>query len=135
MNTTTATAPATQRIPRIALPATALLAAAAGIAAGGGWVEPELMRFMAFVKALIAMGALAAIAWRIARPTPAATSIAYGLAIAAMAAGTGLIWSLHAAAGAYAVHGGLAALLLVAAIDRRGWAHALGTATARSRTA
>ncbi len=118
-----------------ALPATALLAAAAGLAVGGGWAEPELiplMRFMAAIKALITAGAGAAVAWRLVRPAPPAASIAYGLAIAAMGAGSGLIWSLHAAAGACAVHGGLATLLLIAAIDRRGWAQALSAATARS---
>ncbi len=103
-------------------------AAASGLMAGGAAVDPELallLRFMAVVKAAMAMAAMALVAWRLNGPVRPAAALGYVAAVSSMAAGAGLIWQLqHVAAGAVMVHGGVAALAVLAWMDRAGWAQA-----------
>ena len=87
--------------------------------------DPELLvllRFMAVVKAAMAMVAMALVAWRLNGPVRPATALIYVAAVSSMAAGAGLIWQLeHVAAGAVMVHGGLVAAAVLAWFDRAGW--------------
>ena len=93
-----------------------------------------LMRFMAVVKAAMALGAVALVWWRTGAPLGPGTAAAYVAAAAVMAVGPGLIWDMrHIALGAAAVHGGLSALLVVGWMDRAGWNGVLGAAVARRR--
>ena len=93
-----------------------------------------LMRFMAGVKAAMALGAVALVWWRMGAPTGRGTAAAYAMAAAVMAVGPGLIWDMrHIALGAVAVHGGLSALLAVGWLDRAGWNGVVGQAVARRR--
>ncbi len=105
---------------------------------GGVAVEPELallLRFMAIVKAAMAIAAAVAIAWRLNGPVRPAAALAYVAALSSMAAGAGLIWRLeHVAAGAVMVHGGLAALAAVAWMDRAGWVQAMTARSASMRS-
>ena len=93
-----------------------------------------LMRFMAGVKAAMALGAVALVAWRMGAPMGRGTVAAYVSAAAVMAVGPGLIWNMQDVAyGAMAVHGGLSAIMLIAWRDRQGWNGVLGAAVARRR--
>ena len=122
----------------------ALVAAVAGAGAlgfvgvggdgGAGSDLVVLMRFMAGVKAAMALGAVALVWWRMGAPVGWGTAAAYVAASALMAAGPGLIWDMrHVGLGAMAVHGGLSALLVVGWLDRAGWNGVLGEALARRR--
>ena len=93
-----------------------------------------LMRFMAGLKAAMAVGAVALVFWRMGAPMGRGTIAAYIIATAVMAAGPGLIWNMQDVAyGAMAVHGGLSAIMLIAWRDRQGWNGVLGAAVARRR--
>ncbi len=93
-----------------------------------------LMRFMAVVKAAMALGAVALVWWRMGAPVGRGAAAAYVMAAAVMAVGPGLIWDMrHIALGAVAVHGGLSALLVVGWLDRAGWNSLVGEAVARRR--
>ena len=109
-------------------------AAAFGLMTEGGAADPELallLRFMAIVKAGIALGAAALVARRMRDPVQPAAALAYVAAASSMAAGAGFIWQLeHVAAGAVLVHGGLVALAAVAWMDRAGWAQAASAMSA-----
>ncbi len=100
--------------------------------------DPELLmllRFMAVVKAAMALGAAALVAWRLGRPVRPATGIGYVAATSSMAAGAGLIWQLeHVAAGAVLVHGGLVAMGALAWMDRAGWVQAISAKSASMRS-
>ncbi len=74
----------------------------------------RLMRFMAGLKAMLAIGAAAAVAWRLAAPVGLPWFAAYAVTGAAMAAGPGLIWGMaHVGAGALLLHGGLFTTILL----------------------
>jgi hypothetical protein len=78
-----------------------------------------LLRFMAGVKALLALAALGAVVWRLGYPASPVTSAAYVLAPALMLAAPLLIWQIAPTAlGAGLFHGGLALLLLALFADR-----------------
>jgi hypothetical protein len=109
---------------RAALIGTALLAAIAGFAFAGAAApgEPELallIRFMAVIKAAMALGAVALVAWRLTLPATPRLAFAGIAACALMAAGPGLIWGMqHVIAGAVLFHAGFALLLVLAWRDR-----------------
>jgi hypothetical protein len=72
------------------------------------------MRFMAALKALLAVGAAGAVVWRLGAPARAGRFAAYAVAGAAMAAGPGLIWGMsHVVAGSILLHGGLLATVVL----------------------
>jgi len=126
---------------RIALLGAAVAAGLLGFAVGGGDGDGGggsdllvLMRFMAAVKAAMALGAVALVAWRMTAPMGRGTAAAYVGATAVMMVGPGLIWDMqHVAYGAMAVHGGLSLVLLVGWLDREGWSDLLRGAVARRR--
>jgi hypothetical protein len=98
---------------------TVLLAAAvsvglAGVSAG---IDPDLVRLlraMAAIKTMMAVAAAAAIWWRLGSPIGGVRLVAYGVAVASMASGPALIWSMvHLAVGAALLHGGLFASLIL----------------------
>ena len=113
------------------------LAAAAlgGLAAAGIWShgaivatppgEPALimlLRFMAVLKALCAVGAVALAAWRLRRPTPGTLAFGYLAAVALMAASPLLIWDIaDLVAGAMLFHAGLLLFAGLAWADGRSW--------------
>jgi hypothetical protein len=74
----------------------------------------RLMRFMATVKAVMALAAAASVLWRLGAAISLPRFAAYALAGAAMAAGPGLIWGMaHVGLGALLLHGGLIATILL----------------------
>jgi hypothetical protein len=139
-----------------ARPATGLLALAAAVmtlAGGLAWVlgggpaaeaaaaaDPALtglLRFMAGMKASLALGALGLLGWRLAlagRPAPRALG-GWLLALGLMAAGPVLIWRVGTVGtGALAFHTGLALLVLTLAwLDRAAIAGALARRVAAGR--
>ena len=122
--------PARAAAPGHRLPRAALLYAAVGTAGvagylAGRWASAEtggmewqlvlLLRFMAAVKGAMVLGALGLTQWRLRRPISNGLAAGYGLALAAMAAAPGLIWSLaEIAPGAACFHAGLLAYLVLA---------------------
>ena len=99
---------------RPALAAAVLAAAALALTTQAGPHDPELatlLRFMAVVKAAMALGAAALVGWRMGWPVGPAAALGYIAGASSMAAGAGLIWQLgHIGTGALLVHGGLVAL-------------------------
>jgi hypothetical protein len=88
-----------------------------------------LLRFMAVVKATMALAALAATFWRLGYPASPMLATAYVGAMVLMCAAPGLIWQLaHVAIGAALFHAGLL-LLVVALFADRGQVSALTGAT------
>ena len=74
----------------------------------------QLLRFMAAVKALIALANVGVLSWRMTLPTAFPRFTLYVIAAAAVAAGPGLIWGLvHVVLGAILLHAGLAACLVL----------------------
>ena len=123
---------------RLALAAGVLGAGALALATQAGPHDPELatlLRFMAVVKAGMALGAAALLGWRFGSPMRAATGLAYIAGASSMAAGAGLIWQLgHVGAGAVLVHGGFVALVGLAWMDRAGWDQAASALPASIRS-
>ena len=77
-----------------------------------------LLRFMAALKALTALGAFALLRWRFRAPITAGTALGYLAAFAPMTVAPGLIWSLaHVTMGALCFHAGLVAMLALALRD------------------
>jgi hypothetical protein len=73
-----------------------------------------LLRAMALLKAMAALGVSAAILWRLGSPIGAARFGAYACACCAMAAGPMLIWTMvHIGLGALLLHGGLLSALIL----------------------
>ena len=67
----------------------------AGAETGGmEWQLVFLLRFMAAVKGAMVLGALGLAQWRLRRPASDRLAAGYALALVAMAAAPGLIWSL-----------------------------------------
>ncbi len=82
----------------------------AAVAEAAGRDLVLLMRFLALVKAALALAAFSGVVWRLASPAAWPWLLAYAAAILAMAAGPGLIWTMaHVGWGAALLHGGLAA--------------------------
>lgn len=82
--------------------------------AGAGADLARLLRFMAVIKAAMALGALAAIWWRLGLAASSVRLSVYLATAAAMGAGPGLIWAMaHVAWGALLLHGGLFAALIL----------------------
>ena len=110
---------------RPVLAAAVLGAAAVSLTTQAGPHDPELatlLRFMAVVKAAMALGAAALVGWRFGSPVRPPVGLGYIVGTASMAAGAGLIWQLgHIGTGALLVHGGLLALAGLAWLDRAGW--------------
>jgi hypothetical protein len=112
----------------------ALIAAAAAVFAALVAATPEataaalqssdaelvmLLRFMAGVKALMAVSALGIAVWQLGHPASPALTLAYTLAPALMCAAPVVIWQMaHVAFGAALFHGGLVVLLLALYADR-----------------
>ncbi len=83
-------------------------------AAQAGPELTRLMRGMAAIKALMALGAGAAVLWRLGAPPTLPWFAAYSLACAGMAAGPGLIWNMeYLRTGAFLLHGGLFAAVVL----------------------
>jgi hypothetical protein len=117
---------ATPRARRMALAVAVAMALAAGAVAGAtqastGVSDADfliLVRFMAFVKALIALAAAALVAWRFGLAIARPLSAAYIASVSLMALAPGLIWyeALLPLASA-AFHSGLLLGLALAAGD------------------
>ncbi len=132
------TLPAARPFWRLLLALAVLGAAALALTTQAGPHDPELatlLRFMAVVKAAMALGAAALVGWRFGSPTRPAAALAYIAGASGMAAGAGLIWQLgHIGAGALLVHGGLVALAGIAWLDRAGWDQAASAISASMRS-
>jgi len=144
----TAAAPARRSIsrPALAIAAAAAMAIATLLLTVPGAATPPvaqadpeltmLLRFMAGVKAMLALAALAAVAWRLGYPASPPLSAAYLLAPALMCAAPVLIWRMaHVAAGAGLFHGGLIVLLIALYADRGNTSALAKTAMLRLRRA
>jgi hypothetical protein len=93
-----------------------------------------LLRFMAAVKATIALAVLGVTAWRLGHPAPAAVALIYVAAAALMAAAPGVIWQLaYVGIGAGLFHAGLLLFLGALVGDRGGASQLVGTALQRAR--
>lgn len=89
-------------------------AAAAQAVADAGSDLVRLLRVMAALKVGLALGATAAVSWRLGSAVTPAWFAAYAIACGAMGAGPALIWSMaHVGTGALLLHGGLAAVVLL----------------------
>lgn len=130
--------PAAQAYWRPILAVAVLGAATLALVTQPGPHNPELatlLRFMAVVKAGMALGAAALLGWRFGSPVRPAIGLGYVAGASGMAAGAGLIWQLgHIGAGALLVHGGLLALAGLAWLDRAGWDQAAGAISASIRS-
>jgi len=74
----------------------------------------RLLRFMAVLKAGMAVAAGAAVFWRLGAAVTLPWLAAYAVAGGAMAAGPGVIWAMaHVGLGALLLHGGLFATILL----------------------
>ena len=81
----------------------------------------RLLRGMAALKALMAVGAAAAVWWRLGRPIAAPFAGGYLGVVTALAAATGLVWQAAAPHVAGALfHGGLLTLAILALRDGMG---------------
>ena len=113
-------------------------AAALALATPAAPSDPELaalLRFMAVLKAAMALGAATLLGWRLRSPVRPAVGLGYVVGAAGMAAGAGLIWRLgHVGAGACLVHGGLLTLAALAWADRAGWDQAASAVSASMRS-
>jgi hypothetical protein len=103
-----------------------------------GSVDPSLitlLRLMAAIKAAMAVAAALLVDWRLARPMPAAMACGYGVAVALMAAASGMIWQMsHLMVAGVLFHAGLLLWLGLAYLDRDSAADMLASLVAR-RTA
>lgn len=87
---------------------------AARAAASAGDDLTRLMRGMAAIKGVMALGLLAATWWRLGSPTGSIRFMSYAAVNGAMAAGVALIWGMaHLGAGALLLHAGLLAACLL----------------------
>jgi hypothetical protein len=84
-------------------------------------VEQDLMmllRFMAAVKGLMALGLAAPMVWRVGHPVQPRFSVGYLFSGVLMCSSPGVIWQLqHVAVGALLFHGGLVLLVALAVLD------------------
>jgi hypothetical protein len=97
-------------------------AAALALGSGPAAADPELMlliRFMAVLKAGMALLGMALAAWRLRYPASTRMAAGYVVAVALMAGAPGLIWEMsHIVAGAVVFHAGLGIFLTCAWADR-----------------
>uniref|UniRef100_Q07TI6 Uncharacterized protein n=1 Tax=Rhodopseudomonas palustris (strain BisA53) TaxID=316055 RepID=Q07TI6_RHOP5 len=120
----------------IAAAATAWLAAGSAQSAllDGDAELAMLLRFMAAVKATIALAVLGVTVWRLGHPAPTAVALLYLAAVALMAAAPGVIWQLaYVGIGAGLFHAGLLLFLAALVADRGGASQLVGTALQRAR--
>ena len=126
----------------VLLTTVALAAAAGSIAIGALSRQPSgfdnhlalLLRFMAALKALTAMGALGLLTWRLRLPIRSATAIGYLAALAVMLVAPGLIWSPdHVAMSALCFHAGLFGVLGLALRDDAVGSRLSGRLSSRGR--
>lgn len=125
--TTTQPAVATATVARSGLVAGCALAVLAGLALGDPTprmaADPEvalLLRGMAAIKAVLLLGALALLAWRLGRPLPRWMAAVYVGGACVMAFATALIWQLTALPlAAVAFHAAEITLLVTAWRDLR----------------
>ncbi len=98
------------------------------LAAGPSLSDPALMtllRFMAVMKAALALAASGALLWRLRRTVRPGVALAYAMAAGCLMAGPMPIWAgTHVALGAVLVHGGLVVGALTAWRDWSGWRRA-----------
>ncbi len=74
----------------------------------------RLLRFMAAVKGVLALGAVGAVLWRLGSAIGLGRFVAYGACCAVMVTGPGLIWGMaHVGLGALLLHGGLFGLIVL----------------------
>jgi hypothetical protein len=120
--------------------------AAGWLAAGLNAAQPSLLegdaelatllRFMAAVKAVIALAVLGVTAWRLGHPATPAIALLYLASVSLMAAAPGVIWQLaHVGVGAGLFHAGLLLFLGALVADRGGASQLVGTALQRARCA
>jgi hypothetical protein len=99
--------------------------------------DPELamlLRFMAGVKAAIALAVLGITAWRLGHPATPAVALLYLAAVSLMCAAPGMIWQLaYVGVGAGLFHAGLLLLLGALVADRGEATQLVGTALRRAR--
>ncbi len=130
--------PAVRSYWRPSLAAAVLGAAALALATQAGPHDPELatlLRFMAVVKAAMALGAAVLVGWRFGSPVRPTAALGYVAGASSMAGGAGLIWQLgHIGTGALLVHGGLLALAGLAWLDRAGWDQAASALSVSMRS-
>ena len=89
-------------------------AASAQAVSSAGEDLTRLLRGMAAMKVLLALGAVLGVFWRLGAPVSARRFVVYALACGAMALGPGLIWGMvYVRAGAVLLHGGLLVSLVV----------------------
>ncbi len=111
------------RVAQVGLVAVACAALAGGLVVNGGSAHAvaqagpdltRLLRAMAAIKVMLAVGATAVVLWRLQSPISVGRFSLYVLATAGMAAGPGLIWTMaHVALGAFALHAGLIVSVLL----------------------
>jgi hypothetical protein len=93
-----------------------------------------LLRFMAGVKAVLALAALGVTTWRLGHPASSAVALLYLAAVALMCAAPGVIWQLaYVGIGAGLFHAGLLLFLGALFADRVEAAQLVGTALHRAR--
>jgi hypothetical protein len=99
----------------VAASAIAAAAPASSVAVAHAGAElTRLLRFMAVLKAAIAVTAAAVVFWRLGAAITLPWFTAYAFACGAMAAGPGVIWAMvHVGLGAALLHGGLLAVILL----------------------
>jgi len=94
-----------------------------------------LLRFMAVVKAAMAIAGIALADWRFRHPASSRLATSYVVASGLMAAGSGLIWHIATIVeGAAVFHTGLALLIVLAWVDRGETQRLFGVAKVRSRS-
>ena len=72
----------------------------------------RLLRFMALIKAGLALGAIGAVAWRLGSAASLVRLVTYCGVCTLMVTGPGLIWGMeHVGLGALLLHGGLVAVI------------------------
>ena len=115
---------------RITLAFAVIAAAAAGFAIGhdalsvrvaqaAGPDLVRLLRFMAAVKGVLALGAVAVAWWRLGYPASARLAMAAITACALMAAGCGVVWCMaHIVLGSALFYAGLLSLVALGYVDR-----------------
>ena len=93
--------------------ATSTAASAQAVSAAGEDLT-RLLRGMAALKVLLALGAMLGVLWRLGAPVSAPRFVVYAVACGAMALGPGLVWEMvYVRAGAVLLHGGLLVAVVV----------------------
>jgi len=91
----------------------------------------HLLRMMAGLKVLLALGAVALIDWRLRLPVGPRIASAYLVGAGLVAVGPGLLWGMsHVILGAVLLHGGFALLLALGCTDggvRSRWSRSRGS--------